>query len=140
MRKTLKDLQKSIITLKNGVKVANFSSPHTFTFEDGCKLEKCDAREAGLFKVQFKEKVVKDIRDIAGVEMDFMLSKPLLSRINMWEQLYNEKKVDIVFCSLPLLTAIKKILDVKELMKMPFRGVRTKDRNKKLILTDRFVI
>jgi len=140
MRKTLKDLHRSIITLKNGTRVANFSSPHIYTFDDGSKLEKCDIRESGLFKVHFKEKVCKDIRDIAGVEMDFMLSKPLLSRINMWEQLYNEKKVDIVFCSLPLLTALKKILDVKELMKMPFRGVRTKDRSKKLILTDRFVI
>ena len=44
--------------------------------------------------------------------MDFMLSKALLSRINMWEQLYNEKKVDLVLCSLPLLTALKKMLDI----------------------------
>ena len=136
----MKDLENSIITLKNGTKVANFSSPHTMTFEDGTKVDKCSIREAGLFKVHFREKVCKDIRDIAGIEMDFMLSKALLSRINMWEQLYNEKKVDVVMCSLPLLTALKKILDVKELMKMPFRGVRTKDRTKKVLLTDRFVI
>lgn len=140
MRRSMKDLEDSVITLKNGTKVANFSSPHIFTFEDGSKLMKCDIRESSLFKVQFREKVVKDVRDLFGIEMDFMLSKALLSRINMWEQLYNEKKVDIVFCSLPLLTALKKILDVKELMKMPFRGVRTKDRSKKLILVDKFVI
>ena len=140
MRRSMKDLEDSVIALKNGTKVANFSSPHIFTFEDGSKLDKCDIRESSLFKVQFREKIVKDVRDIVGIEMDFMLSKALLSRMNMWEQLYNEKKVDIVFCSLPLLTALKKILDVKELMKMPFRGVRTKDRSKKLILTDRFVI
>jgi|TARA_R110000782_G_scaffold266360_3_gene360752 hypothetical protein len=140
MRRTMKDLESSVTTLKNGTKVANFSSPHIFTFEDGSKLQKCDIREASLFKVNFREKVVKDIRDIAGIEMDFMLSKALLSRMNMWEQLYNDKKVDIVFCSLPLLTAIKKIVDVSELRKMPFRGVRTKDRTKKVILTDRFVI
>ena len=136
----MKDLEKSIITLKNGTKVANFSSPHPYTFDDGTKLDKCDMKEAGLFKVHFRERVVKDIRDIAGIEMDFMLSKALMSRINMWEQLYNEKKVDIVLCSLPLVTALKKILDVKELMKMPFRGIRTKDRTKKVKLTDRFVI
>ena len=136
----MKDLEKSITALKNGTKVANFSSPHPMTFEDGTKINKCDMRESGLFKVQFREKVVKDIRDISGIEMDFMLSKALLSRINMWEQLYNEKKVDVVLCSLPLLTALKKILDVKELMKMPFRGLRTKDRGKKVLLTDRFVI
>ena len=106
----MKDLEKSITALKNGTKVANFSSPHIYTFEDGSKLAKCDIREAGLFKVHFREKVVKDIRDIAGIEMDFMLSKALLSRMNMWEQLYNEKKVDVVFCSLPLLTAIKKVI------------------------------
>ena len=140
MRRSMQDLEDSIITLKNGTKVANFSSPHIFTFDDGSKLMKCDIRESSLFKVKFREKVVKDIRDISGVEMDFMLSKALLSRINMWELLYNEKKVDIVFCSLPLLTALKKILDVKELMKMPFRGVRTKDRGRKVILTDKFVI
>jgi folylpolyglutamate synthase/dihydropteroate synthase len=140
MRRTMKDLESSVTTLKNGTKVANFSSPHIFTFEDGSKLQKCDIREASLFKVNFREKVVKDIRDIAGIEMDFILSKVLLSRMNMWEQLYNDEKVDIVFCSLPLLTAIKKIVDVSELRKMPFRGVRTKDRTKKLILTDRFVI
>jgi hypothetical protein len=140
MRRTMKDLEDSITLLKNGTKVANFSSPHIYTFDDGSKLEKCDMREAGLFKVHFREKVVKDVRDIAGIEMDFMLSKVLLSRMNMWEQLYNDKKVDVVFCSLPLLTAIKKVIEVSQLRKMPFRGVRTKDRNKKVILTDRFVI
>ncbi len=136
----MKDLESSITTLKNGVRVANFSSPHNYTFEDGSKLAKVDMREAGLFKVHFREKVVKDVRDISGIEMDFMLSKALLSRMNMWEQLYNDKKVDVVFCSLPLLTAIKKVIDVSELRKMPFRGVRTKDRTKKVLLTDRFVI
>lgn len=140
MRRTMKDLEQSIKVLKNGTKVANFSSPHPMTFEDGTKIERCDIREAGLFKVHFREKVVKDIRDIVGIEMDFMLSKPLLSRVNMWEQLYNEKKVDVVLCSLPLLTALKKILDISELRKMPFRGLRTKDRTKKVLLTDRFVI
>ena len=140
MRRTMKDLENSITTLKNGTKVANFSSPHIYTFDDGSKIDKCDIREAGLFKVHFREKVVKDVRDIAGIEMDFMLSKVLLSRMNMWEQLYNEKKVDVVFCSLPLLTAIKKVIEVSQLRKMPFRGVRTKDRTKKVILTDRFVI
>jgi len=136
----MKDLEQSIKVLKNGTKVANFSSPHPMTFEDGTRIERCDIREAGLFKVHFREKVVKDIRDIVGIEMDFMLSKPLLSRVNMWEQLYNEKKVDVVLCSLPLLTALKKILDISELRKMPFRGLRTKDRTKKVLLTDRFVI
>ena len=140
MRKTMKDLENSIISLKNGKRIANFSSPHPYTFDDGTRLEPCDKKEAGLFKVQFRERVVKDVRDITAIEMDFMLSKALLSRMNMWEQLYNEKKVDLVLCSLPLLTAIKKILDTKELMKMPFRGIRTKDRTKKILLTDRFVI
>ena len=136
----MKDLEDSIVTLKNGTKVANFSSPHNMTFEDGTIIDKCDKKEAGLFKVHFREKVVKDIRDLTGVEMDFMLSKPLLSRMNMWEQLYNDKKVDVVICALPLITALKKILDISELRKMPFRGIRTKDRTKKLLLTDRFVI
>ena len=40
--------------------------------------------------------IKKDVRDISGIEMDFMLSKALLSRMNMWEQLYNDKKVDVV--------------------------------------------
>ena len=140
MRRTMKDLELSIVALKNGKRIANFSSPHPYTFDDGTRLSACDKKEAGLFKVQFRERVVKDVRDITAIEMDFMLSKALLSRINMWEQLYNEKKVDLVLCSLPLLTAIKKILDIKELMKMPFRGIRTKDRTKKVLLTDRFVI
>jgi|TARA_R110001592_G_scaffold20489_4_gene83040 hypothetical protein len=142
----MKDLEKSIIELKNGTKVANFSSPHPMTFDDGSRIEKCDIKESGLFKVHFREKVVKDIRDIAGIEMDFMLSKPLMSRMNMWEQLFNEKKVDIVLCSLPLLTALKKVLDVSELRKMPFRGIRTNSRTNqskstgKMLLSDRFVI
>ena len=107
----MKDLEKSITTLKNGTKVANFSSPHIYTFEDGSKLAKCDIREAGLFKVHFREKVVKDIRDIAGIEMDFMLSKALLSRMNMWEQLYNDKKVDVVISDMAVNTSGNKNLD-----------------------------
>ena len=44
------------------------------------------------------------------------------------------------FVNITKINKLKKILDIKELMKMPFRGVRTKDRTKKVILTDRFVI
>ena len=35
----LKDLEQSIKVLKNGTKVANFSSPHPMTFEDGTRIE-----------------------------------------------------------------------------------------------------
>ena len=56
----MRDLENSITTLKNGTRIANFSSPHIYTFDDGTKMDKCDMREAGLFKVQFRERVVKD--------------------------------------------------------------------------------
>ena len=41
----MKDLESSITTLKNGVRVANFSSPHNYTFEDGSKLDKVNKKE-----------------------------------------------------------------------------------------------
>lgn len=44
-----------IVTLTNGLRIANFSSPHTFTFDDGSVLGACTKERSLSFNIQMKE-------------------------------------------------------------------------------------
>ena len=119
-----------IITLSNGKKVANFSSPHSFTFEDGSVLPAVSDVDAEHFKVTFIEKIDND----GDVELQFKLSEPIISLINMWMNKYDNNEVDVVFCPLPMITALKEHIHWRHNLKdSPFRAVRIEDRVKKLV-------
>ena len=96
-------MAKEIITLSNGKKVANFSSPHSFTFTDGSEIPAVDAEESVRLKVTFNERVDQD----GDVFLDFTLSSAVLEEMEYWMKLWENKEVDVVFCCLPMITAIK---------------------------------
>ena len=48
-----------ITKLSNGLKVANFSSPHPFTFDDGSVIPAVNDNESQRLKVNFIETVVE---------------------------------------------------------------------------------
>ena len=48
-------MAREIITLSNGKKVANFSSPHPFTFTDGSVIPAVSNEESERLKVTFIE-------------------------------------------------------------------------------------
>lgn len=121
-------LAKDIYTLSNGKKVANFSSPHDFTFTDGTVLPKVSNYVSNRLKVNFNESVDENNGD---VELSFSLSDDVWSEMYLWEYLHAIKMVDVVYCPLPMITAIKNTN--YQLKKSPFRAIRMEDRIKKLV-------
>lgn len=118
---------KDIITLSNGKKVANFSSPHSFQFEDGSVLPAVSNEESERLKVDFIEE------DLGGgdIGLKFKLSQEVIEEISNWSNAYFNKLVDVVFCPLPMITALKE--RGYNLKNSPFRAVRIEDRINKLV-------
>jgi len=102
-------MAREIITLSNGKKVANFSSPHPFTFTDGSVIPAVSNEESERLKVNFIE---TDHQDESGdISLRFELSKDVMFEMRYWVAMYNVGYVDVVFCPLPMITAIKKVED-----------------------------
>ena len=117
----------NIITLTNGKRVANFSSPHPFTFEDGTVLPAVSNERAEELKVTFIE---EDVTGNGDITLTFQLSEAVLIEMERWEKLWGEGQVDVVFCPLPMIQAMKD-LDIS-ILGSPFRAIRLEDRIKKL--------
>ena len=102
-------MSREIITLSNGKKVANFSSPHPFTFTDGSVIPAVSNEESERLKVNFIE---TDHQDESGdISLRFELSTDVMFEMRYWVAMYNVGYVDVVFCPLPMITAIKKVED-----------------------------
>lgn len=120
----------TIITLSNGKKVGNFSSPHPFTFEDGSVLPAVSNEEAERLKVKFIETPIGSNGDIY---LKFEITHAIDNEMGKWWNLYQTNDVDIVFCPLPMIQAIEKRDGQFYLINSPFRAVRMEDRIKKLV-------
>ena len=125
----------TIVTLSNGKKVANFSSPHEFIFTDGSILPKQSNKLAEELKVDFIE---TDLGN-GDIALDFSLSIDVKNSMEHWLDLWVTKQVDIVFCPLPMITAIKQStwFGPHWLKMSPFRSIRMEDRIKKLVSIDK---
>lgn len=134
-----------VVTLKNGLRVANFSSPHPFTFTDGTVLPACSdetCRAGTLNSIEIAtERIVKDVAT-TDVQLTFELSdtaKVMLSFI------VDRADIDIVLVPLPLMESVKKLglMDYNKLRwraEKKIRCVRMADRIKKIIFSDKFCI
>lgn len=98
-------MAREIITLSNGKKVANFSSPHPFTFTDGSVIPAVSKEESERLKVTFIETEHPD--ESGDISLRFELSKDVRFEMRYWVAMYNVGYVDVVFCPLPMITAIK---------------------------------
>jgi hypothetical protein len=118
-----------IITLSNGKRVANFSSPHSFKFEDGSVLPSQSPEIAEKLKVTFIE---TELHDGSGdVYLEFELSERVRIEMDRWMRVWKEHAVDVVYCPLPMITALKQ--EGYNLISSPFRSIRIEDRIKKLV-------
>lgn len=116
-----------IVTLSNGKRVANFSSPHSFTFTDGSILPAVSNEEANRLKVTFIEEVDED----GDVQLSFDLSNEVLDKMGEWQDAHQNNIVDVVYCPLPMITAMKNMgIKIKQ---TPFRSIRIEDRIAKLV-------
>jgi len=100
-------MSREIITLSNGKKVANFSSPHPFTFTDGSVIPAVSDEESERLKVTFIETNHQD--ESGDISLRFELSTDVMFEMRYWVAMYNVGYVDVVFCPLPMITAIREI-------------------------------
>lgn len=125
----------NILSLSNDKKVANFSSPHAFTFEDGFVLQAQPNWVAEKLKVTFNE----SLDDDGDVTLSFTLSDGVMDQMIIWMDYYTRNMIDVVFCPLPMITAIKEMLTNNQelpfgsLKHSPFRAIRVTDRITKKI-------
>ena len=134
-------LTDRVITLKNGLKVANFSSPHSFTFVDGTVVPKLPAVTAKWLMLDVEEEIQKQRRPkFRTVRLTWKLSDNVLDSIELWYTLFILKKVDVVIVPLPVMTALHRAWEFKDVLKSPFRVIRVADRITKAIHTDKFCI
>lgn len=131
----------TIIQLSNGKKVGNFSSPHPFTFEDGSVLPAVSPEEAERLKVDFIETPIDrmQFRVPTGmdgdIELRFKLNDAVKQRMWEWRQMSDKKLVDVVYCPLPMIQAIRTEngYSMYYLITSPFRAIRMVDRIQKLV-------
>lgn len=125
-------LTSPIVTLTTGINVANFSSPHEFTFDDGSILPSCSPEHARALMLESREVEAPQDR-WTDVKLHFTLS----SAVRFWlDELNNATEVDLVLVPLPVMEALKDAgLPVGKC-----RVVRVADRVTKKIHHDRFCI
>ena len=129
------------IRLSNQLIVGNFSSPHSFTFEDGSVLDAVSDYDSMRLKVIFNETIIQERSTVMTVSLDFSLTADVLEEMELWKKVWKHNDVDIVLCPLPMIQALKSISNVDLVAdKTPFRAVRLKDRIKKLASIDTFSI
>jgi hypothetical protein len=133
-----------VVTLSNGLRVANFSSPHPFNFEDGNVLDAClpDRVTAGALE---REEEVRpwpafwDRDDIFAVVPKFSISEQVWSLL---VELENYHGVDIVLVPFPVLEALRnaKREDGQPLLLEITKAgtICVKDRQTKTIFINRF--
>lgn len=120
---------RNVITLSNGKKVGNFSSPHPFTFEDGSVLPAIEDSRSEELSVEFIEHELPQ----GDIELSFNLTPKVNEEVIEWCTLCAKQEVDIVFCPLPMITALKEVHGKVWLLSSPFRAVRMTDRISKLV-------
>jgi len=128
-------LDMPIVTLKNGLRVGNFSSPHPFTFDDGTVLPACSVERTKRGALEAIETEEQDARlPIRNIKIEFALTDGV--RDMLGEAIKTE--VDIVLVPLPVKTAL--CGHNGSLAKTPFRVVRVKDRVTKVLYSDKFCV
>ena len=100
-----------VVSLSNGLRVMNFSSPHPFTFEDGTVLPACDeARSRALSMDREDEEsawagpLFNVTGKVAAVKPVFRLNAETLAALVDGEESWD---VDIVMVPFPLLQAVR---------------------------------
>ena len=130
-----------VTTLKNGLVVGNFSSPHDFNFDTGEILKACDPERSERLKVDFIPNI--SIQNIRGIEiknnsLTFGLTPELKEEVV--KILMSRNNPDIILIPLPMIQAIKKDMPDLNISETQFRGVKMKSRTEKLTLSQEFCI
>jgi hypothetical protein len=122
-----------IITLLNGLRVANMSSPHPFNFTTGEVLPACSADEAQRLKLDSVEIEEPGIKGTIDIRLQFKLNEVVTTHLH---ELNAREDVDIILVPFPVLQAMKD----SHWAIGKCRVIRVADRVSKAICCDRFCI
>lgn len=135
-------MKNRIRTLSNGLRVANFSSPHHFEFTDGTKLPRVSKKTVERLSSKVEETVLRfrtlNKTTIQDISVDFTLTPEIRLELRKWERLYSENLVDVVIVPLPLLKAMQKERYFNH--QSVFRCVRLASREDKIVEIDKFTL
>ena len=118
--------------LVSGLVVANFSSPHAFTFTTGEVLPACDPERSKALMLSSVESTI-DRGKWTDIKLVFEMTKPVWDEL---KRMQADESVDIIIVPLPVMEAMKAAC-------MPIgkcRVVRVADRIAKTIHSDRFCV
>jgi len=134
-----------VITLDNGLTIANFSSPHPFKFTTGEVLPACDDKWVKKMSLGIEEKVVKSAYglslgrrkdnpvQISDIRISTYMIQTLVDAI---DKLNEDDNIDIVLIPLMLMKALKD----GGWPHKKCRCIRVADRITKEIYPDKFCI
>lgn len=135
-RRALELLGIPSVKLSNGIRVANFSSPHSFEFVDGTVLPACPPERSRLLALDTQEVEIEVVQgELRFVDLTLKWEMSPVVR-NELRRLDNADGYDIMLIPLPVMTAIKE----SGLTIGRCRCIRRVDRVSNLIHIDRFCL
>ena len=120
-----------VVTLRNGLRLANFSSPHSFTFDDGTELPPCSPERAERLVLRACERET-DRGKWKDIALGFTMTPVVMDELTRLEK----SDVDIILVPYPVMTALREC----EVSLTKVRCVRMVDRVRKIASCDRFCI
>lgn len=97
-----------VTTLSNGVRVCNFSSPHSFTFTDGSELPAVPTSVCEQLSLERQEEAVQwpGLPGVMAVRPVFGLTDAVMQRLS---ELNDSEHVDVVIVPFPVLDAMRQL-------------------------------
>lgn len=125
-----------VITLNSGIRIANFSSPHSFKFDTGEVLEACSPERANTLMLSQRE---HEDRSPCGrytnISLTFEMSDVVRDELLRLEE---DENIDIVLVPFPVMEALKASNLRTQISKA--RVCRTADRVTKTVYHNKFCI
>ena len=125
-----------VITLNNGITIANWSSPHPFTFTTGEVLPACTPERVKAMSIDIDETVVSNKK---WDDIKIKTSIPDVVRDDL-KILQDNEDIDIILVPFMVLSAMKSLLMMKYPYFFKLRVIRVADRVTKEIYPDKFCI
>ena len=117
--------------LENGVRIANFSSPHSFNFDDGVELPACSKERAERLMLRSEEVEVPGVKGTIDIDLKFEMSDVVEAAI---EEATQDETIDIIMVPFPVMTCWKS--SGRDIGKL--RCVRIADRVTKVAFSSKF--
>lgn len=125
-----------IAELTHGIVIANFASPHSFTFDDGTVLAACDPSRVRRLTLEKHEIKTQGIGSSQDIEIHWRLTKSIIGELNL---LCNAQEIHLIIVAHPMMTAIKSSHH-SMLFLNKVRCILTQDKRDKILYSDRFCI